>query len=117
MDQDECRRHTLSPSAGLEAVVGVQLDAAARTPGIAQSKSGACSNLDIAQTAYVGVARCFVTPVINERHLKPHGPILSVANARPPQTSQCPRSLFCTVFVLVPLGVQLHARLDDGLII
>src|SRR5216117_5864 len=95
----------------------MQLDATARTPTVAQAKSGACRNLDIAQTAYVGMARCLVTPVINERHLKPQGPVLPVANARAPQTSQCPRSLFRTMLVLVPLGIQPYAGLDDGLII
>jgi len=42
----------------------MQLDAAAGTPGVVQMKSGACRNLDIAQTAYVGVTRCFVSPII-----------------------------------------------------
>ena len=95
----------------------MQLDATARTPSIVQAKSRACGNLDIAQTAIVGVARCFVTPVIDERHLKPHSPVLPVTNARPPQTSKCPRGPFCTVLELVPLCVQPYARRYNGLII
>ena len=69
---------------GIRSSVGMQLDATARTPSIAQAKSRACGNLDIAQTAYVGVARCFGTPVINERHLKPHSPVLLVADVPAP---------------------------------
>jgi hypothetical protein len=95
----------------------MQLDATARTPPVAEPKSRACGNLDIAQTAYVCVTGCFVTPVINERHLKPHSAVLPVANAPPPQASQRPRRFFCTMFELVPFCVQPHARLDDGLII
>src|SRR6266567_1395380 len=60
--------------------IGMQLDATARTPCVAQAKSGACGNLDITRPAYVGVARRFIAPIINERHLKPHSPVLPVTN-------------------------------------
>ena len=95
----------------------MQLDATTRAPPVAQAKSGACGNLDITETAYVGVARFLVAPVINERHFKSYSPILPVANAPSPLASQRPSSLFRTVFELVPFCVQQYTRLDDSLIV
>jgi len=40
---------------GIRSSISMQLDAAARTPCVAQAKSSAGGNLDITQAAYVGV--------------------------------------------------------------
>src|SRR6266542_5455881 len=65
---------------GIRGSVGMQLDATARTPSVAKTKSRACGNLDITHAASVGVARCFIAPMINERNLQPHSPVLLIAS-------------------------------------
>jgi hypothetical protein len=50
----------------------MQLDATTRTPCVAQAKSGARGNLDVADAPYFGVAGCFITSIVNERYMKPH---------------------------------------------
>src|SRR6266550_3421025 len=52
--------------------VGMQLDATARTPSVAEPKSCACANLNVTYAAYIGVARCFIAAMIYERDLQPH---------------------------------------------
>src|SRR5436309_1918713 len=47
----------------------MQLDPTARTPPVDKARSGACGNLDVTETAYVGVARCFITPVVRWKTL------------------------------------------------
>src|SRR5205823_3471810 len=69
---------------GIRGSISMQLNAAAGTPSVAQAKSGTCGNLDITHATYVGVARCFIASMINERYLKPHSPVLLVAGAPSP---------------------------------
>ena len=45
----------------------MQLDATTRTPCVVQAKSRACSNFDITDAPYFGVAGCFITSIVNER--------------------------------------------------
>jgi hypothetical protein len=54
----------------------MHLKGTARASSVVESKSGACPKLDITEAAYVGMARCLIAPIINDRHLKPHSPIL-----------------------------------------
>ena len=51
---------------GTGSTISVQLNSTARSPSLLEAKSGACPNLDIAETAYVGVARFFIPSLIND---------------------------------------------------
>src|SRR5947207_11497675 len=64
---------------GTGSSISVQLDSTARSPSLVETKSGACANLDIADAAYVGIARCFIPSLINDRQFEPYSPILPFA--------------------------------------
>src|SRR4030095_6284636 len=69
---------------GIGSSVSVQFNSTTRSPPVVETKSGACPNLDIAETAYVGIARGFSPSLINDWYLEPNSPVLPIAHRPSP---------------------------------
>src|SRR5947207_13712637 len=66
---------------GTGSSISVQLNSTARSPSFLEATSGACPNLDIAETTYVRVARFVIPSLITDGYIQPSRPVFPYAQS------------------------------------